>query len=200
MPTAASTDARAQRPRCGAAPGPAVTLTALLVAVGSLGFALVNVVFELTDHFASGPHADYAAAISVMDWFVAALKVVGAAAAVLSVAGRPRVLPPAALTVLLWASFATLAVYALGALAEAVGMAVGLMGGADRIDVAGIAYVMFFLAFAAGFGVLAVSYSRRHRTGARFALLGVLAAPVVLGTILAAMPALLAALGLMPAS
>jgi len=200
MVASAPADARPQRLGHGAAPGPAVTVTAGLVAACCLGFAMVNVVFELTDHFASGPHADYAAALSVMDWFVAVLKVVGAAVAVLSVARRPRVLSPAALTVLLWASFATLAVYAVGSLAEAVGMVLGLVGDADQIDAAGAGYVAFFLTVAAGFGVLAVSYSRRHRTRARLAVLGALAAPVVLGTVLVAMPALLVTLGLMPAS
>jgi hypothetical protein len=133
-----------------------------------------------------------------MDWLVAGLKVLGAVVALLSVARRPRLVSPAAVTVLVWAAFATLAVYALGSVAEAVGMGLGLIGGAGRIDIAGVAYVLAFLAAAAGFGVLAISYSRRYPRGKGLVVLGVLCAPAVLGLLLLAVPALLAAFGLMP--
>jgi hypothetical protein len=77
---------------------------------------------------------------------------------------------------------------------------VGLTGSASQIDLAGVAYVIFFLMAATGWGVLAVSYSERHTLGWRTAALGALGAPIVLGLVLVAMPMLLAALGLMPAS
>jgi hypothetical protein len=76
----------------------------------------------------------------------------------------------------------------------------GLSGSASRIDPASVAYLTFFLTAATGWGVLAVSYSERHSLDWRTAVLGVLGAPIVLGLVLVAMPVLLAALGLMPAS
>ncbi|GAA2119367.1 hypothetical protein GCM10009780_79180 [Actinomadura alba] len=170
-----------------------------LAALSCIGFAVVNVVFEMTDRFADGPYAEYASGIAVMNWLVVGLKAMGAAVALLSVAERPRFVPPARLGVLLWGAFAMLGVYALGSVVQAVGMAAGLTGTADQIDVAGVGYVLFFLLLAAGYGVLAISYSRRFGLRKGVALLGVLGAPVVLGLILLAVPTLLAALGLMPA-
>lgn len=159
---------------------------------------MVNVAFELTDHFRGGRYADYASAFTVMNWLVTVLKVIGAVVALLSIATPSRRIPASAVTVLVWGAFATLTVYALGSVAQAIGMAAGLTGSVDEIDRAGIAYVMFFLLTAAGFGVLAISYSRRHRMRTRLAILGVLGAPLVLGLVLVVVPALLATLGLMP--
>ncbi|MEV0809623.1 hypothetical protein [Micromonospora sp. NPDC050200] len=173
-------------------------MTGRLVALCCIGFAVVNVVFEMTGHFADGPYAEYVSAITVMNWLVVGLKTMGAAVALLSVAERPRFLSPARLGVLLWGAFATLGVYALGSVVQAVGMASGLTGTADQIDLAGVGYVLFFLLLAVGYGVLAISYSRRFGLRKGVAVLGVLGAPVVLGVILLAVPMLLAALGLMP--
>ena len=61
--------------------------------------------------------------------------------------------------------FATLAVYALGSMAQALGMVLGLMGSPNQIDLAGTAYLTFFLTAAVLSGVLAVSYMRRHALG-----------------------------------
>lgn len=165
-----------------------------------IGFAAVNVFYEMTDHFADGPHAESASGIAVMNLLVAGLKVTGAAVALLSIVKRPRFLPPALLGVSLWGAFAMLGVYAVGNVAQAVGMASGLTGTADQIDMAGIGYVLFFLLYAAGYGVLAVSYSRRFELRKGVVVLGVLGAPVLLGVILLAVPMLLTALGLFPAS
>lgn len=178
--------------------GPAVKATATVVALAFVGFAVVNVAFESTGHFDQGQYADYAAAFTVMNWLVVGLKLVGAAVAVASVAPR-AVLPPTALMALLWGVFATLAVYVLGSVVQAIGLLLSVTGGPEDVDLAGVGYVMFFLLAAAGFGVLAVSYSRRHQLPRRLAVLGVLAAPAVLGLVLVAMPALLAAAGVMPA-
>lgn len=163
-----------------------------------IGFAVVNIVFEHTDHLADGPYADYASAFTVMNWLVVALKGLGAVVALLSVADHPRGVPPTVVNVLVWAAFATLGVYALGGVAEAVGTVSGLTGSIDQVTVAGVGYVLLFLLAAAGYGVLAIAHSRRHRLGKRFAVLGVLGAPVVLGGVLLAVPALLTALGVMP--
>ncbi|HEX5543505.1 MAG TPA: hypothetical protein VFX60_18455 [Micromonospora sp.] len=171
-----------------------------LVALCCIGFAVVNVVFEMTDRFADGPYAEYASGLAVMNWLVVGLKAMGAAVALLSVAERPRFRSPALLGVLLWGAFATLGVYALGSVVQAVGLALGLSGTADQIDMAGVGYVLFFLLLAAGYGVLAISYSRRFGLRKGVAVLGVLGAPVMLGVILLAVPMLLAVLGLLPAS
>jgi hypothetical protein len=96
-------------------------------------------------------------------------------------------------------AFATLGLYALGGVTQAIGMATGVTGGRDEIDVAGVLYVSFSVSAAIGYGVLAVSYSRRHRVGGTAAVVGVSGAPVMLLLLLVAVPALLAALGVMPA-
>ena len=163
-----------------------------------MGFAVVNIVLESTDYLADGQYADYAAALTVMNWLVVGLKLLGAAVALLSVAKRPRLMPPRLLAMLVWGAFATLAVYALGSAVQALGMVLGLMGSADQVDLAGVAYLTFFLTAAVGWSVLAVSYSKRHAPGWIPAVIGVLAGPVVLILVLVTMPALLTALGVMP--
>lgn len=179
-------------------PGLPVIVLASVMALWCVGFAAVNIVFEAADHFAHGRHQEYASALTVMNWFVVALKLLGAAVAILSVARRPRLVTRKVLAVLLWGGFATLAVYVLGGVAEAVAILAGLMGSIDQIDLASVAYLAFFLLAAAGWGVLAVSYSRRHEFGWRSAALGVLGAPIVLGSIFVAVPAILRILGVMP--
>jgi hypothetical protein len=183
-------------------PGAGVTATALLVALCCIGFAAFNVAFEATDHFADGTHteytADYRAGFAVMNWLVVVLKLIGAGLAVLSVSRRPRFVRPSAVGVLLWAAFATLGVYVLGSLVQAAGMVSGIAGSRDQIDLAGVVYVGFFLLFAAGFGVLAASYSRRHHLRRRHTVLGVIGGPMVLGLVLFAAPTVLAGFGLLP--
>jgi hypothetical protein len=179
-------------------PGVGVVVTGALVALFCVGFAVVNVAFELTDRFADGPYAGYASGITVMNWLVVGLKVLGAAVALLSIARRPRLLSPERLGVLLWGAFALLSLYVLGSLAEAAGIGLGLMGSTDQLTVRSVAYVIFFLSLAAGYGVLTVSYQRRHGLRRGVAVLGVVGAPVLLGAVLVAVPAVLAALGLMP--
>jgi hypothetical protein len=181
-------------------PSSPVTAIGWLMALWLVGFAVVNIVLESTDYLADGEYADYASAFTVMNWLVVGLKLLGAAVALLSVTKHPPFLPPRLLGVMVWSVFATLAVYVLGGMAQALGMVLGLTGSASQIDPAGVAYLIFFLTAATGWGVLAVSYSARHALGWRTAVLGVLGAPVVLGLVLVAMPILLAALGLMPAS
>jgi hypothetical protein len=175
-----------------------VTVTGVLVALCLFGFAVVNIVFEITDHFAGGRYADYAAAFTVMNWLVVCLKLIGAAVALLSVTTKPQFLPTAILAVSLWGAFATLTVYTLGSVAEAIGIVFDLTDNAERIDLADTAYLLFFLLVAIGYGVLAGSYARRHHLRKRLAVFGVLGAPVVLGLVLVAIPMLLVAVGIMP--
>lgn len=181
-------------------PHSVVVVVGWLMAAWCVGFAVVNVVFEGTDHLAGGEYADYAAAFTVMNWLVVGLKLFGAGIALLSVTRRPPPLPAGFVGVLAWGVFATVAVYVVGGIVEAIGMVSGLLGSASQVDAAGVAYLVFFLTAALGWGVLAISFSRRHALGWTVAALGVLAAPVVLGFLLVAMPALLARLGLMPSA
>lgn len=189
---------RSGRHDVGRAPDTAVRVTGVLLAVACLGFAGVNIVYEFTDRWGEGPYADYASAFSVMNWLVVGLKVAGAGVALLSLATRPRHVDASVMTALLWGAFAMLAVYALGSVVELVGLATGLMGNRDQIDLAGIVYVLGFLVVASGFGVLTFSYARRHGLEKRYAALGILGAPVLLATLLLGVPALLEAVGLMP--
>jgi hypothetical protein len=177
------------------APGRFVVTVGVVVALWCAGFAAVSVWFELTDYFADGRYADDAAAISVVNWFVAVLKLVGVAVALLAVS--PRVVAPRAVGTLLWAAFATLAVYVTGSITPAVLMLTGVAGDADRVDTGSIGYVLAFLLAATGFGILAIWHARRVALGARFKVVGALAAPLVLGGVLVILPALLRAVGLL---
>jgi hypothetical protein len=94
-------------------PGPVVTAAGVLMALWCLGFAAVNIVFEVTGHFVGAAYGHYASGISVVDRLAAGLKVLGAVVALLSVARRPRLASSGLVTVLVWAAFATLGVYFL---------------------------------------------------------------------------------------
>lgn len=181
-------------------PRPAIIMLGRVLALGCLAFALVNVVLELTGHFTRGPLAAYATATSVMDWLVVGVKIVAAAVTLLVVARRPRFVSPSVLTALIWGAFALLAVYTVGNLAETVGMVTGLAGSPDQITVRNIGYVLFFLLGAIGYGVLAVSYSRRAGVRAVPIVVGIVGGPATIGLLLFAIPALLSLLGVLPAS
>jgi hypothetical protein len=189
-----TTDARDDTQRVGRG----VVVVGVLVAASCLGFAVVNVLFEATDRFAVGPYSEYASGLAVANWLVVGLKVLGAAVALLVISGRPRLLRPPVVGMLVWGAFATLAVYAAGSALEAVGIAAGVMGNRSDITVLSVAYALFFCGLAAGFGVLATAYRRRYRLGRGVVVLGLLGAPVVLGLVLVALPSLLVALGVMP--
>ncbi|MFW3171275.1 hypothetical protein [Geodermatophilus sp. CPCC 206100] len=184
-------------PRPPTPPGPFLVALGLLVALWCAGFAAISVWFELADHFGVGRYTDEATALSVANWFVAVLKLVGAAVALLAVSRTPRFLGPRMVGALLWAAFATLAVYVIGSMIQAVVMLTGVAGDAQQIDVSAAAYLLAFVPAAIGFGVLATSYARRARLGARVMLIGVCGAPVVLGGVLVILPAILRALGLL---
>jgi hypothetical protein len=174
-----------------------VRVVAALVALWCAVFAFISFWFEVTDRFASGPHAADAAALSVVNWYVFVLKLVGVAAAVLAIAQPRRFLGAPFVGMLLWAAFATVAIYVLGSLAQAVAMMAGIAGDSGRIDAASVGYVLAFLLATAGFGVLATSYARRASLGKRELIVGVCGAPLVLGSILVALPDLLKAAGLL---
>jgi len=176
-----------------------VRLLATALAVACVAFAGANVLLE-----SSGTLADrlpaYAGAFTVMNVVVIALKIVGAAVALLTLR---QVRPGPArglLTVAVWAAFATLAFYALGAVVEFVAMVTGVIAGADGITPRSVAYLLGFAAAAAGFGVLAMSWSRRAGATRGPVLVGLLGGPVVIGAVLVLVPAILRAVGVMPAS
>jgi biotin transporter BioY len=50
-------------------------------------------------------------------------------------------------------------------------MVTGLIDGIQDVDAAAVGYLVGFLPAAVGFGVLAVSYSRRHRIPRRLAVI-----------------------------
>jgi hypothetical protein len=179
------------------APRPFVVMVAVVVALWCLGFAAISVWFEVTDHFATGQYARDVSAISVMNWFVAVLKVVGCCVALL--AGCRRLVVHRVVGVVLWAAFATLTVYVVGSIAEAVAMLTGVAGDTNQIDATSVGYVMAFLLGAAGFGVLAITHARRARLDTRYKVIGACGAPIVLGTVLVVLPALLRAVGLLSA-
>jgi hypothetical protein len=184
-------------PRPPTPPGPFVVAVGLLVALWCALFAAVSVWFELTDYFGVGQYANEATAISVVNWFVAVLKVVGAAVALLGVSRTPRFLAPRIVGTLLWAAFANLAVYVVGSITQAVVMLTGVAGDAEEVDALSVGYVLAFLLAATGFGILSTSYARRAGLSARVMLIGVCGAPVVLGSVLVILPAILRAVGLL---
>lgn len=199
-----STLARAAGPsRAAVRPSAAAITAAVIVVACCLTFAMANVILETTGGlFDGGQYAQVAGAypvgLAVANGLVFTMKVVVALAAILSVTRLPRSVRPPLVGMVLWATFATLAVYSLGNVAETIGILAGLRGSPDMINVKTLAYVAFFLVFAAPAGVLAVSFTRRYALRKRYVLFGALGAPVVLGGLLVALPALLAALGLFP--
>ena len=176
-----------------------VRAVAWLVAGWCVGFAAVNVAFEATGRFAEGAHAEYATALSVMDWTVSVLKLLGATVALVSVTSRRVDVSPRLVAVMVCGAAALLGLYCLGSLVEAIGMLTGVAGDVDDLHSRSIGYLALFLVATAGYGVLAVSFFRRYEIGRREALIGALGAPVVLAALLVAVPLLLVLLGVMPA-
>ena len=181
-------------------PGMFVVAVALLVALWCAGFAAISVWFEFTGHFATGRYADDAAALSVANWFVAVLKLVGAAVALLAISGTPRFLAPRIVGTLLWAAFATLALYVLGIITQAVVLLTDPADEANGIDASALGYLLAFLLAATGFGILAASYARRAGLSRRVMWIGACGAPLVLGSVFVILPALLRTVGLLSVS
>lgn len=188
---------RSKRVQVKSAPT-AVTITAILGTLALLAFATVNIVFEGTNHFADGPLAAYASGLTVMNWLVVGLKLLGAVVLMLSVTRRANRLAPNWMTLLLWGAVGTFAIYALGTIGEAVGMATGLAGSPDEIDAAGVAYLVGTVFFATCFGVVAVSYTRRAGWRPLPIVVGIVGAPILLVALLVLAPTLLVLLGIMP--
>ncbi len=179
-------------------PSRAVVAVGVLMALWCAGFAAISVWFELTDYFGTGRYADDEAAFSVVIWFVTVLKLLGLALAVLAV--QARLVAPRIVGALLWAAFATLTVYVVGSITQAVVMLAGIAGDADQVDARSVAYVLAFVLAAAGFGILATSHARRAGLGTRIKVIGACGAPIALASVLVIVPAILRAVGLLSAS
>jgi hypothetical protein len=170
-----------------------------------LGFAAVSAWQVVAGP--TGPAERYAADASglvIVIVLVGVLKLVGAAVALAAVQVRPG-RPVQLLGVALWGAFGVLGLYSAGNLVITAGTVSGLLAPSAAWTAAGgvtpkaVAYVLFFLAGAALFGVLAVWFHRRHHLRWTAAVAGLAGAPLLLGLLLAAAPAVLGHLGLMPA-
>jgi hypothetical protein len=190
------------------APAPPTTVRALgyTAAAWCLLFAAVSAWQAVAGPAAGRRLADYASGLAIMSVLVGVLKLAGAAvalAAVLAPPGLPR-RPRQLLGVALWGAFGLLGLYSAGNLVIAVGTVSGLLAPSAAWTAAGgvtakaVLYVLFFLAGAALFGVLAVWFHRRHHLGWTSAVAGLAGAPLLLGLLLAVAPAVLGQWGLLP--
>jgi hypothetical protein len=108
------------------------------------------------------------------------------------------------LGVAVWGAFGVLALYSAGNLVITAGTESRLLAPSAAWTAAGgvtgraVLYVLFFLAGAGMFGVLAVWFHRRHQLRWTAAVAGLAGAPLLLGLILAAVPAILGHWGLLP--
>ena len=180
-----------------------VKVAGYLAAAWCLGFAGVNV-WEI----ATGPDdrlAAYAPGLAVIGVLVLVLKLVGAAVALAAVTPGPPRVPVRVLAAALWGAFGLLGLYSAGNVVITAGTVSGLLEPSAAWIAAGgvtpmaVLYVLFFMAGAALFGVVAVWFHRRHRVYWSTAVAGLVSAPLLLTLILVVAPAVLGRLGLLPA-
>jgi hypothetical protein len=190
------------------APAPPTTVRALayIAAAWCLFFAAVSAWQVVAGPAGDQRLADYASGLAIVSVLVGVLKLAGAAvalAAVLAPPGLPR-RPLILLGVALWGAFGLLTLYSAGNLVITVGTVSGLLAPSAAWTAAGgvtaraVLYVLFFLAGAALFGVLAVWFHRRHQLGWTSAVAGLAGAPLLLGLLLGVAPAVLGRWGLLP--
>jgi hypothetical protein len=192
------------------APPAAVRGLGYAVAAWCLGFAGVSVwlVAEMVAHpeTAARRSAADVSGLVIMSLLVLVLKLVGVSVALAAVLARPgmgrrwvRLLGMA-----VWGAFGVLALYSAGNLFITAGTESGLMAPSAAWTAAGgvtaraVLYVLFFLAGAVMFGVLAVWFHRRHHLRWTEAVAGLAGAPLLLGLLLAVAPAILGRWGLLP--
>jgi hypothetical protein len=192
------------RPRRWPLPGGPVRAVGYAAAAWCLGFAAVSA-WQVVHPAALQRYAADASGLAIMIVLVGVLKLAGAAvalAAVLVRPGRPR-RSRRLLGVALWGAFGLLALYSAGNLAITAGTVGGLLAPSAAWTAAGgvtpkaVLYVLFFLAGAALFGVLAVWFHRRHHLRWTTAAAGLAGAPLLLGLLLAVIPAILGSWGLL---
>jgi hypothetical protein len=192
--------------------GVLVRASAYLAAAWCLGFAVVSA-WQVAGPIGREP------GLELIVVLVGVLKLAGAAVALAAVLVRPGRgaggdrpatpgwRPPRPLRLLgvaLWGAFGLLGLYSAGNLVITVGTVSGLLAPSAAWTAAGgvtaraVLYVLFFLAGAALFGVLAVWFHRRHHLGWGSAVAGLAGAPLLLGLLLAVAPAILGRWGLLP--
>jgi hypothetical protein len=188
--------------------GPLPPVSARVVGYAAAGWCLAFAGVSAWQ-VAAGPPQRYAAdaaGLAILSVLVGVLKLAGAAvalAAVLVRPGRPRRLLRL-LGVALWGAFGVLSLYSAGNLVITIGTVGGLLAPSAAWTAAGgvtpraTGYVLFFLAGTALFGTLAVWFHRRHRLRWTSAVAGLAGAPLLLGLLLTAAPALLGQWGLLP--
>jgi hypothetical protein len=180
--------------------GVPVRASGYLAAAWCLGFAGVS-----AWQVAAGP-IGRAAGLAIMSVLVGVLKLAGAAVALAAVLVPPGLArrPPRLLGVALWGAFGLLGLYSAGNLVITVGTVSGLLAPSAAWTAAGgvtpkaVLYVLFFLVGSALFGVLAIWFHRRHHLRWTSAAAGLAGAPLLLGLLLAAAPAILGRWGLLP--
>jgi hypothetical protein len=177
-----------------------------VAAAWCLGFAAVSAWQVVAGPAPDQRLAGYASGLAIMSALVGLLKLAGAAVALAAVLAPPELprRPRQLLGAALWGAFGLLGLYSAGNLVITAGTESGLLAPSAAWIAAGgvtgkaVLYVLFFLAGAALFGVLAVWFSRRHRLGWTFAVAGLAGAPLLLGLLLGVAPAVLGRWGLLP--
>jgi hypothetical protein len=146
------------------------------------------------------------AGLVVISLLVLVLKLAGAGVALAAVLAPPRLSRRwlRLLGVAVWGAFGVLALYSAGNLFITAGTESGLMAPSAAWTAAGgvtgraVLYLLFFLAGAAMFGVLAGWFYRRHHLRWTAAVAGLAGAPLLLGLVLGVAPAVLGRWGLLP--
>lgn len=175
---------------------PAIRITGILVAAWCLAFAAVNAWQLATGRLTDDRFAGYTTALVAASILVLLLKLAGAGMALASLRSVHHRAVRWLLGAALWGATGTLVLYSAGNLVITVGTVMGLLEptaaweSAGGVTVRAVAYVLFFLAGAAMFAVLTVSYHRRHRLRWTAVAAGVVAPAVLLGGLLVVVPAL----------
>ena len=185
----------------GTSPPVAVRAVGSAAAAWCLGFAGVSAWQVATGSFGRPglPDAAYASGLAIVSVLAGVFKLAGAAVALAAVGVRPGWPRPLLqlLGVGLWGAFGLLGLYSAGNLAITAGTVSGLLAPSAAWTAAGgvtakaTGYVLFFLAGAALFGVLAVWFHRRHHLRWTSVAAGLAGAPLLLGLLLVAAPAIL---------
>lgn len=148
---------------------PTIKATGLLLAAWCLGFAAVNAWQLATGRLTDDQFSGYTTALVVASIFVLFLKLLGAGMVLASLRSVHHRAVRWLLGAALWGATSTLALYSAGNLIITFGTVTGFLEptaaweSAGGITIRAVAYVLFFLAGAAMFAALTVSYHRRHR-------------------------------------